>query len=266
MVSKTNKYRAVILAALALAAPAAVTTAAPIALDKTVAGPVPTTNALLTQSIDNFTVADNPDRLLVVTLGGEFNGTTAAVTYGTQAMTRAADAVGGSSSSIWYLLSPNVGTANITATITTAGNGWTLGAGSFYNVAQQAPSDIDSVFLASATTSTLAITVPSDGLIVESVVSNALASPIVANSGQTSFYNVNTTSSGGWSALGSYDLSFTANPSSQQVTIPSTQRLAHVAVAFAAVPEPTGLLPVALVTAGLLGRRRKRGTRRGEQA
>lgn len=230
-----------------------------IEIDNFAAGPNANRNGVSTLTM-GFAVGNHADRLLVVTIGGEFGSATTAVSYGTQPMVKAADAIagGGTAASIWYLLSPDVGTAIISATIEPI-NGWTLAAASFYNVAQQVPTDIKTSTPEGATTSIITVdVVPAGGLIVEAAASNFLSSPIVPDSGQTSFQNVNTSISGGWSVSATYDFALAGSPSSQQVTIPSTQRLAHTAVSFAPVPEPGS---VALLVAGAIGlwARRKRG-------
>ncbi len=232
--------------------------AAVIEIDNSAAGPNANRNGISTLTM-GFAVGNHADRLLVVTIGGEFGSATTAVSYGTQPMVKAADAIagGGTCASIWYLLSPDVGTAIISATIEPI-NGWTLAAASFYNVAQQVPTDIKTSVSGGATSSMITINVvPAGGLIIEAAASNFLGSPIVPDSGQISFQNVNTNVSGGWSKSATYDFTSAESPTSQQVTIPSAQRLAHTAVSFAPVPEPGS---VALLVAGAIGllARRKR--------
>ncbi|MGE9266518.1 MAG: hypothetical protein ACQKBY_00355 [Verrucomicrobiales bacterium] len=211
-------------------------------------------------TLSSFTVGNNTNRLLVVTIAGEYTRSVDSVSFGTQSLTEAitsADPGGGpSKSSIWYLLAPDVGTANITVNLGSTGslNGYVIGATSFYNVAQSGPLDVASDAGGSSGPSSLSYTIPTDAVIIEGMETNDGGTARTAQSGQTDYFTVSDSGNGGYRASGAYEIVGPGDQSNNFGTMPG--RFAYAGAVFAAVPEPSSTA-LGLLATVLLARRRR---------
>jgi len=140
-------------------------------------------SALTTMTISNFTVGNNANRVLIVSVVGEEVDDVGNVTYGGVGL---AEAISDTTTvgdgfedhvSIWYGLNPAAGTADIIVSGVNDPNdpdsqNWQIGVGSFYNVLQQAPITANGTTDSDTSAASLSITGYSGGLIFEAITTN----------------------------------------------------------------------------------------------
>ena len=160
------------------------------------------------------TVGSYNQRLLVVSTSQQQNGvqrTATGVTYDSVGMTKAdsLQLAGDSEASLWYLVAPNIGTANVVVTYN-GSCGIGAGAASFYNVEQISPLDGTAKDSNPTGTPTDSVTPSVDNALICDAMWTAQAggtrSPLEA--GQTVVWS--TTVSVGDSGGGSYKIATTA--------------------------------------------------------
>ena len=202
-----------------------------------------------TGTLNNFEVFSGNDRLLVVragTIRTSESDYTLSCTYGGVAMTEAVTvtaSVGGSSrryrQSIFYLIAPAVGTANVVITASSTIHGYLIDAVALYNVHQTTPiGAVDTDTGSSTDTNTLVLTSCLAGSrVLAGVVSNTNNTPTWAWSGATESYDVNGTASSSELAGSGADVATTA---AGDVTITAV-RSASVATMVAAAVEVRGV-------------------------
>jgi hypothetical protein len=209
----------------------------------------------------SLTVANNPSRMLIVTAGSESASSAtchaATVTYSGQSLTKAAykdidDSGTAQCTSLWYLVNPPVGTANIV--ITTSGGAITDlngGAISLYNVAQQGPeaTATNSAIGNPPSITTNINTLSNNAWVVDSVGSGN-AGAFTAGSGQISRYTISGTSSAN---SASTKLVAVAGVTSMQES-QAANRLVHILASFApSVSLSSKVLSVAMDNVGPSG-------------
>lgn len=133
---------------------------------------------VLTQgaSTISFTVAENQDRLLVVSLG-TFKGPVSAITYAGIALTKIAHSEatgGGCRAEMWYLIAPPVGTANVV--ISVSSGVWVMSTTtSYYGANQIAQPHISTSDTGTTNTITASVeTTTADTLLVDSITTIAV--------------------------------------------------------------------------------------------
>lgn len=215
-------------------------------------------------SLASFTVADNPDRLLVVAVGGEYNTnatTVSSVTFAGQPLIKAGEAIQTpTAASLWYLLNPPATTGSVVVTMSgNTGNGWKFGVGSFYNVQQQAPTDVKTSISAGSTAVGVTLNTGADAFTVESLGSNNDGTTAAGGDAQFEVYDVDDNNgSGGWAHVFAHDTVVPAGTSTQNWTLSPSSRFAFIAASFQGVPEPSAAA-AALIAGGVgLGLRRRR--------
>ena len=190
----------------------------------------------------SHTVGSQPNRVLVVGAEGEDNSSTdcvaTGVTYGGVALTNVAEAVAGTSPfmcvSLWYLVAPATGTADVV--ITWAGNVRRRNGGaiSIFNAAQQGLEAQNSQALNAATTISTSINTVTEGTWVIDAVGGGTGTaftPLAPN--QIEQYDIQEGSSRG---AGSTKHVPTAGPTAMSWT-KTGNYLAHVVAAFAPFAE-----------------------------
>lgn len=122
----------------------------------------------------SHTVANQSNRVLLVGVTAEYSTSASCqantVTYGAQSMTRIAQTVTGSGfecASLWYLLTPNVGTNTITVTYQNSITNRTAGAVGLYNVKQAAPDASNANFNNAGATTTNVTSLATNSWVVD---------------------------------------------------------------------------------------------------
>lgn len=186
----------------------------------------------------SHTVASQSNRVLVVGVTAEHTSSScqaSSVSYGSQAMTKITQSVAGTStyqcSSLWYLLAPTAGTANVTVTYQSSITNKTAGAVGLYNVNQAAPDASSSSFNNGGATSTSVTTVAANSWVVDVFGSGQAVGDLAAGTGQTGRW---TRDSGSTQSSGMSTKSV-ASPGSTSITWSQTgiNRSAAVVAAFA---------------------------------
>ena len=186
-------------------------------------------------------VANNSNRLLVVGIGVEalsdpLGISPATVTYDGVAMTKIDEQVyrtaaggGPNQISLWYLLAPNVGTANVVATWTVAPeNGCNGGGISTHGVKQQAP-EVNAKGNGSGTGATVNLTtITNNAWIFDLVNTNLGGSTFTAGAGQTERYDLGDFSQ----SAGSHEATVTAGVKTMSWTISASASWGIIAAAF----------------------------------
>jgi hypothetical protein len=194
----------------------------------------------------SHTVSNQSNRVLVVGVTAEHSSSScqaSSVTYGGQSMTKITQNVAGTStyqcSSLWYLLAPSAGTANVTVTYQSSITNKTAGAVGLYNVKQAAPDASNSSSSNSGATSTSVTTLAAGSWVVDVFGSGQAVGNLTAASGQTGRWTADSgsTQSGGMSTKS------VASPGSTSVTWTQSgiNRSAAVAAAFAPATAPADL-------------------------
>jgi len=233
---------------------------------------VPTGSPVLGQTaatLEDFTVGNNNNRVLIVSVAGEEVDGVASVTFNDVVLTKAVDTTKdgfGDHVSIWYLLNPDVGTFDIEITGVNDPNepdnqAWEAGAASFYNVLQQAPVTATGTNNTDTASASLTIAGTADGLIYESISTNFDvddSQSLAATGGQTEVYNRNADVAGGFTSAAAYELPGAAGDQTQTWTLGDPSEHAFAAVSFQMIPEPASLALVAVGSLLMLSRRRLR--------
>ena len=188
----------------------------------------------VTSTTLSVTVADNPNRVLVLCYGdsGDSTGISSA-TYGGISFTlgKRSDGVDGCHGNIWYCIAPPVGTANISVTFssTTTDRAY-VGAVCLHNVDQETPVNITAQKLQTNSTSITCSFTPTENncVAVDSMYSNSTTSGS-ALTGQVEIYKRTAGRSGGCSyetdidatseSMGWSGLSTTSTDSSMAVVV-----------------------------------------------
>jgi len=234
-------------------------------------------------TLEDFTVGDNNNRVLIVSVAGEEVDSVASVKFNDVGLTKAVDTTTTVADgfedhvSIWYLLNPDVGTFDIEITGVNDPNepdnqAWEAGAASFYNVLQQAPVTAIGTTDTDTTSASLTIAGTAGGLIYESISTNGDndtnndgtpdtgvgVQSLTATDGQTLVYNRNADVAGGFTSAAAYELPGTTGDQTQTWTLGDASEHAFAAVSFQMIPEPVSLALVAVGSLLMLTRRRLR--------
>jgi uncharacterized repeat protein (TIGR01451 family) len=185
----------------------------------------------------SHTVSNLANRVLIVGITAEDGSTIQAssVTYNGTNLTQIASRSAGTSTyqnvSLWYLLAPSVGTANVVVTWSATMDQATAGSFVLYGIAQIAPEASGSSYSNSGATSTNITTVADSSYVVDMFGSGQDQGDLAPGSGQTQrFINAaGSTTSGG----GSTKIVGTAGTITMSWTQTGINRSAHVVASFA---------------------------------
>src|SRR3989454_8297019 len=207
----------------------------------------------------SLTVANNPDRMLVVTAGSEDGADPVdcqqtSVTDNGQSLTEAAfnnyDGAANECVSLWYLINPPVGVNNVVINIagTAAANENNGGAMSLYHVYQTAPEATSTNAADPATTITTSITtLTNKDWVIDSVQSGNPAGAFIAGPGQKIRYDQNGAITTSEHAASTKEVD-TAGLTSMKEDNANANRLVQVLAAFKRAPLTQSLtesLPLA---------------------
>src|SRR2546422_3800745 len=207
----------------------------------------------------SLTVANNPDRMLVVTAGSEDGADPVdcqqtSVTDNGQSLTEAAfnnyDGAANECVSLWYLINPPVGVNNVVINIagTAAANENNGGAMSLYHVYQTAPEATSTIAADPATTITTSITtLTNKDWVIDSVQSGNPAGAFIAGPGQKIRYDQNGAITTSEHAASTKEVD-TAGLTSMKEDNANANRLVQVLAAFKRAPLTQSLtesLPLA---------------------
>lgn len=198
-----------------------------------------------TLELVDFTVADNRNRMLVVTIGGEASGLNVTnVAYGSQNFTLAVKDRETLTSQqlveIWWLANPTAGTGTVTVYSSSKVNSWCAAALSLYNVNPIGPVSTNSFASGSATTAQILLDVSGEHpMSVEVFSNNSNQGAPTRNSGQVLYYSLNPSTVGsGFRSFSATCDGFTVSPTNQTWTNPSAGRLALCGAVFVYEPPP----------------------------
>ena len=214
---------------------AGIASAAGIAIGSLTA-PAPVIAASLTFS---HTVPTGDNRALVVTTGHEDTARTVnSVTYGGVALTKAADQTSTNTrATLWYLLNPAVGTANVVVTISATENLAAM-ALNLSGVHQTTPIGTAVGATGQSLTPSATVVSASGEWVVGALATGGDANNASANVGQTSLYNT-TTGTGGSNVRFVTDVKPGAASTNIGWTLESSKQWAAVAVPFKPAPAYT---------------------------
>ncbi|UCF12670.1 MAG: DUF2341 domain-containing protein, partial [Thermoplasmatales archaeon] len=193
------------------------------------------------------TVGNGDNRILVVCSGVEDPGTTDYIITGADfngtSLTKAHSTSLRSSNDyltsteIWYILNPNIGTYTMRINYTGTVNDCSVGAISLFNVSQESPEAVNSNTNEGPNQISTDITTLSNGSIVIDVAHCGNAQAFTQGSGQIEFFDETAASSG---TAGSYKILTNAGTTTMWENVSSANRLSHVVVAFSPVSTPQG--------------------------
>ena len=174
----------------------------------------------------SHTVANQTNRVLIVTVGAEHASPAVyptGVTYGGVSLTQIGTAVAGTTTldtiSLWYLLAPTVGTANVVVTYAAAVQDVTAGATSIYGVNQAAPEASSTSLNNAGATTTNITTLTNNAWVVDGFVSGIDLGDMAPASGQTQRFAV---ASSATTAVGSSTAASMCGGNSIQKNMPPT--------------------------------------------
>ncbi|MCA9248634.1 MAG: PEP-CTERM sorting domain-containing protein, partial [Planctomycetales bacterium] len=218
----------------------------------------------------NFTISEHYNRMLVVGYQHERSSApasqVAALTYGGIPLTPAVQISNGSNqerAEIWYLLNPPVGTASLSATLsssTESTRGFRLTAIDVFNAVQSAPEATASTVDINPNISTPITTLSDNALLLGFTHNNGSGSTHTPGAGVTELFDINAVSID--AAFGS-KLVANAGPASfdwTQVGGGGIDVQAVIAIGSHVIPEPSTALLLGLGLVGCLARRRRNVT------
>jgi hypothetical protein len=160
-----------------------------------------TANSATSGLVWSHTVGSGANRTLIVGVCSNGISLVQGVTYGATNMTPLVDSVSGNLElSLYYLVAPPVGTADVSVTLNGGSDAMAGGALSFFNVSQTTPSAAPMSGTSTTATETVASAV--GDLVVDAAITNGLGEPLTAGSTQTARVFISTGISAGDCALG----------------------------------------------------------------